>query len=308
MHTSLPLVNRHRNDCTRRLMVDIAGTALSGEDREILSDPRVGGLILFTRNFQNREQLIALCQEVHQLNPAIKIAVDHEGGRVQRFRAGFSEIPPMRTLGALYQQSPTLARQASEQYARLMAKELREVGVDFTFAPVVDVDFGLSEVIGNRAFHRDPAILIDLVSAFSQGLHAENFPTIGKHYPGHGFVRADSHTDLPKDGRSFAEISANDLMPYLHHQKIVMDAVMTAHICYEKIDAAPASFSRFWLDYLRNDLGFTGLIFSDDLSMVGAHHVGSIVDRCRAALSAGCEVLLICNDRLALKQALSHLN
>lgn len=287
-------------------MVDVAGTHLVAEDREVLRDPRVGSLILFSRNYENPAQLRRLCGDIHTLRSDIKVAVDHEGGRVQRFRHGFSEIPPMRALGALYRKNIPTALAAAYHYAELMANELCQCDVDFTFAPVLDLDYQHSEVIGNRAFTSDPETLAALAKAFCAGLHEAGMPAIGKHFPGHGFVAADSHTDLPVDERSLQDLEASDLKPFAAHAHINLDAVMTAHVVYPQVDAEAAGYSSAWLTYLRQTLGFHGLIFSDDLSMAGAVQAGDINRRCRKAYAVGCDVLLICNDRAAVLAALEN--
>lgn len=305
IHPSLPQVSASRQDLNCRLMVDIAGTSLSTEDIAILRDPRVGSLILFTRNYENPAQLRRLCLDIHECRPDLKIAVDHEGGRVQRFRLGFSEIPPMRSLGALYRKNAPTALSAAYHFAELMASELALCHIDFTFAPVLDLDYQHSSVIGNRAFTSDPATLVQLAKAFCAGLHAAGMPAIGKHFPGHGFVEADSHTELPVDNRSLEVMALADIQPFAEHATIGLDAMMTAHVVYSEVDAKPASYSSSWMHYLRKTLNFNGLIFSDDLSMVGALQAGDITDRCRAALDVGCDILIICNDREAVKRVLA---
>jgi beta-N-acetylhexosaminidase len=273
-------------------MIDIAGTELCHLDRERLAHPLVGGVILFTRNYRDPQQLTALCAAIHGLRtPALPIAIDHEGGRVQRCREGFTRVPAMRRLGELWDRDAAAARQAATDIGYLLAAELRECGVDFSFTPVLDLDWGPSGVIGDRAFHRDPVAVTELAGALIEGLRAAGLGCCGKHFPGHGWVAADSHVAIPVDERSLAEM-APDLQPYLH---LKLDAVMPAHVIYPQVDSRPAGFSSVWIDMLRDDFAFDGVIFSDDLSMEGASVAGGIVQRAEAAWNAGCDVLLVCN-------------
>lgn len=274
------------------LMIDIAGTELTDLDRERLGHPLVGGIILFTRNYRDRAQLTALCTEIHALRePRLLIAVDHEGGRVQRFREGFTRLPPMRALGQLHDQDPAAALAAARAAGFVLAAELRACGVDYSFTPVLDLDYGPSRVIGDRAFHRDPAVVINLATALGDGLKAGGMGTCGKHFPGHGYVIPDSHVELPVDERPL-EAMAEDLLPY--HQ-LPLDAVMAAHVIYQCVDCNTAVFSNKWISYLRNDLKFDGVVFTDDLSMAGAGVVGDMLARVEAAWAAGCDMLLVCN-------------
>lgn len=281
------------------LMIDIAGLELSDMDRERLSHPLVGGVILFGRNYRDREQLTALCAAIHALRvPALPIAIDHEGGRVQRCRDGFSRVPPMRRLGKWWDADATGACEAARAIGYVLAAELRACGVDFSFTPVLDLDWGPSSVIGDRSFHRDPLAVIQLAGALIDGLRAAGMGCCGKHFPGHGWAAADSHVALPVDERSLAELET-DMAPY---RQLALDAVMPAHVVYPQVDARPAGFSPVWIGKLRHELGFDGVIFSDDLSMEGASVAGGIVARAAAAWSAGCDLLLVCNapDSVAL--------
>ncbi|MDP1734111.1 MAG: beta-N-acetylhexosaminidase [Sulfuritalea sp.] len=274
------------------LMIDIAGLELSALDRERLMHPLVGGVILFKRNYRDTQQLTTLCAAIHALRaPALPITIDHEGGRVQRCREGFTHVPAMRRLGELWDSDAAAAHQAATDIGYLLAAELRGCGVDFSFTPVLDLDWGPSGVIGDRAFHRDPAAVTELAGALIDGLAAAGMGCCGKHFPGHGWVAADSHLAIPVDERSLAEM-APDLEPYRH---LKLDAVMPAHVIYPQVDARPAGFSPVWLDMLRKEFAFDGVIFSDDLSMEGASFAGGMVQRAEAAWSAGCDVLLICN-------------
>ncbi|HEX6733791.1 MAG TPA: beta-N-acetylhexosaminidase [Azonexus sp.] len=274
------------------LMIDIAGTELTELDRQRLCHPLVGGIILFSRNYANREQLIALTAEIHALRqPRLLIAVDHEGGRVQRFRDGFTRLPAMRTLGQLYEREPQAALAAARDVGLVLAAELRACGVDYSFTPVLDLDYGPSRVIGDRAFHRDPAVVVALAGALGDGLKQGGMGTCGKHFPGHGYVIPDSHVELPVDDRQLAAMQ-EDLEPY---RRLPLDAVMAAHVIYECVDCSTAVFSRTWIDYLRHDLGFDGVVFTDDLSMAGAGVVGDMLARVQAAWGAGCDMLLVCN-------------
>ncbi len=280
------------------VMIDVAGLALEAEDIARLMHPLVGGVILFARNYESPEQLRQLTSAIHALRePALPICVDHEGGRVQRFRNGFTPIPPMRELGKLWDRSRVEARAAARSIGFIIGHELASHGVDFSFAPVLDVDYGESTVIGHRAFHSNPAAIADLARALMLGLNAAGVTNVGKHFPGHGFVRADSHHEVPVDDREFADIWETDLLPFRALSDGTMGGVMPAHVTYPKFDDKPAGFSEKWLkDVLRSRLGFDGVIFSDDLSMEGASVAGGVVDRAQAALQAGCDVVLICND------------
>lgn len=274
------------------LMIDIAGTELSSLDRERLCHPLVGGLILFSRNYASPEQLRALCEEVHALrSPSLLIAVDHEGGRVQRFREGFTRIPPMRKLGEVYQEEAERGKAVAVAAGYVLAAELLACGVDFSFTPVLDLDYGNSSVIGDRSFGADPDQVIVLASALVEGLRLAGMKSCGKHFPGHGYVSADSHVDMPVDSRDLAAI-ARDIKPFT---SVPVDAIMPAHVVFEKVDAQPAGFSRYWLGRLRNEFGFDGVVFSDDLSMEGAGVAGGIEARAAAAWAAGCDMLLVCN-------------
>ena len=285
------------------LMIDIAGTELTELDRQRLCHPLVGGIILFARNYANREQLCALTAEIHALRePPLLIAVDHEGGRVQRFRDGFTRLPPMRLLGQLYDRDPQAALAAARDVGLVLAAELRACGVDYSFTPVLDLDYGPSRVIGDRAFHRDPAVVIALAGALGEGLKAGGMGTCGKHFPGHGYVIPDSHVELPVDDRQLAAMQ-EDLEPY---RRLPLDAVMAAHVIYECVDCNTAVFSGKWIDYLRHDLGFSGVVFTDDLSMAGAGVVGDMLARVQTAWAAGCDMLLVCNAPDAVAQVLDN--
>jgi beta-N-acetylhexosaminidase len=274
------------------LMIDIAGKALTDLDRERMRDPRVGGVILFSRNYESPAQLQALCAEIHALRePSLLIAVDHEGGRVQRFREGFAALPAMRALGEWWNETPRAAVESARAIGYLMAAELRARGVDLSFAPVLDLDWGTSGVIGNRAFHRDPAAVVALAGALIEGMREAGMACCGKHFPGHGFVTADSHIAIPVDERTLEEM-APDLEPY---RRLKLDGVMPAHVIYPRIDSRPAGFSPIWIARLRQEFGFDGVIFSDDLSMEGASFAGGIVERVTAAANAGVDMLLVCN-------------
>ncbi len=280
------------------VMSDVVGLELTTEDVRRLQHPLVGGVILFARNFISPEQLKALTASIHALRePKLPIAVDHEGGRVQRFRDGFTAIPAMRLLGQLWDHSPLEAIQVAESVGVVIATELVSHGVDFSFAPVLDVDWGESGVIGDRAFHNDPSVIAKLGNALIAGMADAGMGAVGKHYPGHGFVRADSHHEIPLDDRSFGEIDKADLIPFRLLARQGLSAVMPAHVIYSMVDSKPSGFSSIWLkDILRGQLGFDGLIFSDDLSMEGASTAGGVTQRAHAALDAGCDMVLLCND------------
>jgi beta-N-acetylhexosaminidase len=279
------------------IMLDVAGLELQPEEREILCHPQVGGVILFSRNYHSPEQLQQLVNEIHQLrDPHLLVAVDHEGGRVQRFRQGFTSLPPARTFGRIYDHDRKRARRLAETCGWLMAAELRALGVDFSFAPVLDLDHGVSQVIGDRAFHHHPETVADLAHAYMVGMKRAGMVATGKHFPGHGAVEADSHLALPVDQRPLADILAEDILPFERLIHLGLGGVMPAHVVYAQVDERPACFSGFWLkEVLRQRLAFQGVIFSDDLSMQGAHGMGDIVARGEAALAAGCDMVLVCN-------------
>lgn len=286
------------------LMVDVGGLTLTAEDREVLAHPDVGSVILFSRNVDTPEQIRALTSAMREVRPELWIAVDQEGGRVQRFREGFTRLPAMRQFGHQYDTDPAAALAAAQACGELMAREVKSVGVDFSFAPVLDLDVGVSGVIGDRAFHTEPSAATALVRAFMNGMKAAGMMTIGKHFPGHGSVAADSHFALPVDDRSWEEIDAYDLQPF-RALALELDGIMPAHVVYPQVDPLPAGFSSFWLKtILREQLGFQGIIFSDDLCMEGAAGVGSMRERRDLALAAGCDVVLICNNREAVLSVL----
>ncbi|MDR0633895.1 MAG: beta-N-acetylhexosaminidase [Azoarcus sp.] len=283
------------------LMIDVAGLALADDERERLCDPRVGGIILFARNYTDSGQLRALTAEIRALrSPALVIAVDHEGGRVQRFRgSGFTRLPAMRALGAAWETDHAEALAAAHATGFVLAAELVAHGIDLSFAPVLDLDHGCSRAIGSRAFHRDPSVVAALAQALVAGMKEAGMGAVGKHFPGHGYVEADSHHDVPVDERALAEIRADDMLPYRHSLLRQLAGVMPAHVIYphaEPRHPGPAGFSPFWLkEVLRGELGFDGVIFSDDLNMAGALVAGDIVARVGAAAAAGCDMLLVCN-------------
>lgn len=289
------------------LMLDIGGTALTAEDRELLAHPATGGLIFFSRNFESPEQIAALTRDIRALRPDLLIAVDQEGGRVQRFRDGFTRLPPMRALGARWDSDSRGACDDARRLGRLMAAELVACGIDISFAPVLDLDHGHSGVIGDRAFHAGAAAVSALAGAFIDGMADAGMAATGKHFPGHGHVAADSHLELPVDERTLADIEAQDLVPF-RALAPKLAGVMPAHVVYAQVDARPAGFSPFWLQQvLRAQLGFRGLIFSDDLAMAGAAGAGGYAERARAALGAGCDMVLVCNDRAGAVQVLQEL-
>ncbi|BFM34452.1 beta-N-acetylhexosaminidase [Acinetobacter towneri] len=286
------------------LMLDIAGTELTQEDIELLSAPQVGGVILFARNIQSPAQVRALTDHMRQVRPDILIAVDQEGGRVQRLKQGFTLLPAMGRFGELYQNEPERALDLAEECGWLMATEVLAVGIDFSFAPVLDLN-DISDVIGDRAFAQQPADIIALADAFLRGMHRAGMATTGKHFPGHGSVKADSHVAAAIDSRTFAEIQRHDLQTFIQLQN-QLDALMPAHVIYDQVDPNPAGFSEFWLQQvLRQDMGYDGVLFSDDLSMQAACVAGDADARLRAALAAGCDMGLVCNNRAAQQLALN---
>ena len=290
------------------LILDIAGLELTDADRRRLTHPLTGGMILFSRNWRDREQLADLCADMKELRPDLLVCVDHEGGRVQRFRTGgFTHLPPMRALGELWMNDGAgagsgamAASNAATATGYVLASELRACGVDFSFTPVLDLDWGESGVIGDRAFHRDPRVVALLAKSLMHGLLQAGMANCGKHFPGHGWVKADSHTEIPVDDRSLEAILADDAAPY-DWLNAVLTSVMPAHVIYPKVDARPAGFSSRWLnDILRRQLRFAGAVFSDDLSMAGARLIDgkevSYTDAAVIALNAGCDMVLLCNQ------------
>jgi len=290
------------------LMIDLLGTELSEEERDYLRHPLVGGVILFTRNFESCEQIETLVNAIHSArgNPLL-VAVDHEGGRVQRFRDGFTRLPDVARLGAIYDTNKKRARELAKTTGWLMAVELRSLGIDISFAPVLDINHGLSDIIGNRAFHVNPEIIADLAHAYMHGMHDAGMSAVGKHFPGHGGIKEDTHLEFACDERDFTDLQLCDLLPFERMIHFDLPAIMAAHVVYPKIDQQPAGFSAIWLrKILRQQLGFQGVIFSDDLSMTGALHAGDILDRTALALEAGCDMALICNDQPAMVKVLDH--
>ena len=277
------------------VMLDVVGTTLAADDVRRIRHPLTGGVILFARNYKDRAQLTALCAAIHAARPGVLIAVDHEGGRVQRFRTdGFTRLPAMRLLGQLWDRDVLAASKAATALGYVLAAELRACGVDLSFTPVLDLDYGESGVIGDRAFHRDPRIVTMLAKSVNHGLALAGMANCGKHFPGHGFVKADSHVEIPVDERDPKEIIKEDAAPY-DWLGMSLTAVMPAHVIYPAFDKHPAGFSKKWLSLLRKDMGFEGVIFSDDLSMEGASVAGNVVQGAHAALKAGCDMVLICN-------------
>jgi beta-N-acetylhexosaminidase len=289
------------------VMLDVVGTKLTADDIRRVQHPLTGGVILFARNYENRRQLTELTAAIHDARPGVLIAVDHEGGRVQRFKTdGFTKLPPMRKLGELWDKDVLASTKAATDMGFILAAELRACGVDLSFTPVLDLDYGESGVIGDRAFHRDPRVVTMLAKSLNHGLALAGMANCGKHFPGHGFVKADSHIDIPVDERGLKDIMAQDAAPY-DWLGLGLSAVMPAHVIYPKVDKHPAGFSKKWLSILRDEMGFQGVIFSDDLSMEGASIAGGVIDGANAALSAGCDMVLICNSPDKADQLLSGL-
>ncbi|MCI5851923.1 MAG: beta-N-acetylhexosaminidase [Sutterellaceae bacterium] len=278
------------------IVTDVSGTVLTEEDRKRIRSPLVGMVILFTRNYESPEQLASLCSEIHAEKPGVLISVDHEGGRVQRFREGFTRLPALAQYGRMRKRSPGEALRAAWSHGYVLASELLSLGVDFSFAPDLDLDWGHSRVIGHRSFSKSPEAVAELALAMASGMHAAGMACCGKHFPGHGWANADSHRELPEDTRFADEIIDQDVKPYSWLGQ-ALDSVMTAHVAYPGVDELPATFSSRWIqDVLREQCGFEGLVFSDDLAMGGALGLGGVVERAEAALLAGCDALIICNS------------
>ena len=290
------------------LMIDVQGVSLTEEDRELLRHPLVGGVILFTRNFESVEQLERLIADIRaERTPPVLVTVDHEGGRVQRFRKGFTVLPSMRLVGREYDLDPQTGRTLARQCGWIMAAELRTVGVDMSFAPCVDLDYGVSSVIGDRAFHRNPRVVAELAIAFMGGMREAGMVSTAKHFPGHGAVVPDSHVAMPVDRRPLADLE-DDLYPYRRLIDNGLASIMAAHVIFPEVDGLPAGFSSRWIrDELRGRLGFDGAVFTDDLSMAGAAVVGDALARAQAALAAGCDVLSLCNNRQGVLQVIDSL-
>lgn len=297
------------------LMADVAGITLSEADIELISQPQVGGIILFARNVQSPQQVRQLCDGIRQAKAQatsltenqsdkqkVLIAVDQEGGRVARLRDGFTPLPAMGAIGQRFEIDPCHALQLAYHAGYLMAAEVLAVGVDFSFAPVLDLN-GISQVIGDRSFHAKPQAVIALAGEFIHGMKDAGMASTGKHFPGHGSVAPDSHVAMAVDERCYADIAAQDLLPFIHNLPW-LDALMPAHVIFSQVDDVPAGFSRIWLQQIiRQQLGFDGVLFSDDLSMKAAHVVGDVTKRVQAAISAGCDMALVCNDADAAMQA-----
>ncbi|WP_028206673.1 beta-N-acetylhexosaminidase [Paraburkholderia nodosa] len=279
------------------VMLDVVGTTLNDDDVRRLAHPMTGGVILFARHYENRAQLVALTDAIRSVREDLLIAVDHEGGRVQRFRTdGFTVLPAMGRLGALWDKDVLLATKLATAVGYILASELRACGIDLSFTPVLDLGYGQSKVVGDRAFHRDPRVVTLLAKSLNHGLSLAGMANCGKHFPGHGFATADSHVAVPVDERPLEAILGEDAQPY-DWLGLSLTAVMPGHVIYPKVDAKPAGFSRIWVEeILRKRLRFTGAIFSDDLSMEAARQGGTLTEGARAALEAGCDMVLICNQ------------
>lgn len=292
------------------IVFDLIGTALSAEEREILQHPLIGGVIVFARNYESVEQITQLCKSIRQSRKKpILITVDQEGGRVQRFRAGFTRLPAMGEIGKLYMDSRETALQLANISGWVMAAEVLAVGVDLSYAPVLDLDKGINPAINSRAFSLDKEIVMALATAFCEGMRAAGMAAVGKHFPGHGSVTVDSHLALPVDERSFAAIEADDMVTFTDMVRTGIEGMMASHILFPKVDAMPVGFSPYWLkEILRKQLKFNGLIFSDDLSMQGAVIAGDYPERTKTALEAGCDMALVCNHREGVIQVLDALS
>jgi len=291
------------------VMLDIEGTQLTEQDCKRLLHPQTGGIILFSRNYESPEQLKSLIDEIHSLRtPRLIVAVDQEGGRVQRFRKGFERLPAMGLLGDLYDQKPQKAIELSHTVGWVMASELLFYGIDLSFAPVLDLGHKISSVIGDRAFHTKPEIIIKLANSLIRGMNQAGMEAVGKHFPGHGSVEGDSHHVMPFDKRSYETIASHDLLTFKNVIANHLTGIMMAHVIYDQIDDKPAGYSSYWIqDVLRNKLGFDGIVFSDDLSMSGAESAGSYIKRAKVSLDAGCDMLLVCNNQQGAEEVLNSL-
>lgn len=292
------------------LMIDLEGLELSSEEAELINHPLVGGIIFFARNYESPEQMASLVKKIHEVSRhTILTCVDQEGGRVQRFKTGMTQLPPLRKLGEIYDQSEMQGMSAAKAMGWLMASEVTSLGLDFSFAPVLDLDFGTSEVIGNRAFHTDAKKVSQLARAYIQGMNEAGMAATGKHFPGHGAVVADSHLELPVDTRKVNEIMEMDIVPFLELIELnALQGIMPAHVIYEDMDKNPAGFSSVWLkQVLRGRLNYDGAIFSDDLNMAAAGVAGTFIERAEKALDAGCDMVLVCNNRPGAVEVLDGL-
>ena len=293
------------------VMIDLQGTEITQEEIELIKHPLVGGIIYFARNFESREQIVALTKSIHENSEQrILTCVDQEGGRVQRFKEGFTRLPPLRPLGREFDKNQEQGMALSKALGWLMASEVAAVGVDFSFAPVLDLDYGESEVIGDRAFHTNEQAVSQLARAYIQGLEEAGMASVGKHFPGHGAVKADSHLELPIDDRAPHLIMEKDVIPFAELISLnILQGVMPAHVVYSAQDSQPAGFSKTWIgQILRQRLGFNGAVFSDDLNMAAAGMAGSFIDRANIALNAGCDMVLVCNNREGAIEVLDHLD
>ncbi len=295
------------------VMLDVQGLELQAEEREVLQHPAVGGVILFSRNYESPEQVAKLAADIHAIrHPPLLIAVDQEGGRVQRFRDGFFRLPPVGVFARLYDDNSGAALALTQEAGWLMASEVLSVDVDLSFAPVLDLDLGISTVIGDRAFHHDPEAVSELALAYQRGMHEAGMASVGKHFPGHGGVAVDSHQGLPEDTRSLVDLELQDLVPFVRLARNGMNSVMVAHVLYPQVDHQPAGFSHRWLTgILRDAMQFQGVIFSDDLSMGGAEWAGDYPQRAQLALEAGCDMVLVCNQpqhAIEVIESLTHYN
>lgn len=290
------------------IMMDLRGTTLEQDEKEYLQHPLVGGVIFFSRNYESPEQIAALSEEIHKLRePRLLIAVDHEGGRVQRFQDGFTRLPALKVIGDLYDRDNNIGLKLAEKAGWLMAAELRAVGIDFSFAPVLDIFKGISQIIGDRSFHKDPTCVAELSKTYIQGMRRAGMAAVGKHFPGHGAVKEDSHHAIPFDKRRFEDIQMDDMVSFERLIHVGLAAIMPAHVIYSAVDDKPAGFSSVWLkNILRQQLEFQGVIFSDDISMVGAEVVGGYIERAHCALEAGCDMVLVCNNQAAVIKLLDN--
>ncbi len=296
-----------KKDLNGRLIVDLEGVSLTQDEKELLINDHVGGVILFSRNIISQQQITTLCSDIRALNSELLISVDQEGGRIQRLKKGYTDLPSMQALASFLDMQNDESFSFASDIGWLMASEVIASGLDISFAPVLDLDLSRSSIIGDRSFGDIPKKVISIAKAFIEGMNQAGMQAVGKHFPGHGGIYADSHKSFSEDLRSLSKLKKHDILPF-EELKFKLSGIMTAHIAYSNIDKDIATFSKFWLkDILRNQIGFSGAIISDDLSMKGTDYLGDISTKVCKALDSGCNIILVCNDRIAALEAINFL-